>query len=198
MVDFVEQLVPHVNSICLTALGIALNRTGCYIELMIHTPYDKWYAAFEKLVKEGKRGIQRRLSESTGKTPKYINDVFKRRRNASQDLQDQLARALDHTYEEMLKIGAELLGEEKEPFQNYKEIMKLPILERAWAILRQAAEVHEVTGYLSAVGGSKKPKFAQKYLDGEQTEVELYEESLERFAEVVRKIEQAMKEQGIE
>ena len=168
---------------------------------MIFSPYDKWHAAFVDILKSSKRGTQRRLAEATNKAPEYINAIYKGRRNASQDLQDQLARALDYTYEEMLKMGSELLGEEKEPFPNYNEIMKLPILERAWAIMRTAAKHHGLVGHLSSFGDSKRsgnPKFFDRFLAGEQTEEELYEDLLKVFEGVVGRIRQSMKEQGLE
>ncbi len=176
-----------------------MNAAISYINFVKNSAYDKWHTAFVYLVKKEKRGIQTQLAKKTNTSNRHISDVVVGKRGASQPLQEELAKALGRTYEQMLKIGSGIIGEAvEEPFENYNEIMCLPILDRAWAILRQAAEVHGVTGYLSAVGGSKKPKFAEKFLAGEQNEVELYEESLDRFAEVVRKIKQAMKEQGIE
>ena len=156
-------------------------------------PYEKWYAAFRQIVMDSKHGIKKRLSEETGKTAKYIGDIFNGRRNASQNLQDSLSLALGHTYEEMLAIGADILGETKEPFPNYEKIMRLPKLERAWAILREAFTFHGLENYRSAVQSSKNPKFARKFLADEQTEEELWEDCLISAERIKAKVEAAFR-----
>lgn len=178
------------------------NRAICYtLTMEKNTPYDKWHSALVNFIQSQKRGIQKRIAQETKITPKHMNDIYKGRKRASQDLQLVIANAIGQTYEEMLTGGAGLIGKEKEPFPRYNEIMRLPIIERAWAILRQAAEAHDLKGYLSAFGderSGKKPVFMKKFLDGDQTEIELYEESLKTFEGVAQNIMTAMKEQGFD
>lgn len=166
-------------------------------------PSELFKKALKSILKERPRGSQGKLADDAGVGRKHLSDYLGGRAPLSEAKRSLIAEALGYTYEDFLALGRQLLegkpiAEEKEPFPHYNEIMRLPIVERAWAIMRQAAEAHGAVGFLSAFGDPRigdKPKFMKKFLAGEQTEVELYEESLKVFEDIVKSVRKAIKEQ---
>lgn len=154
--------------------------------------YEKWLAALVALLEKEKRGAQARLSREVEVTSKHMNDIVHGRKRASHKLQEAISIALGRSYEDMLRFGGRLLNPEPEPFPDYDRIMLLPLVERAWAIVRKAAEPSGMTSYASALGDkrmhtsrNKIPPPIADFLNGKIAEIELYEFYVDFFGQKV-------------
>ncbi|MBF0121252.1 MAG: helix-turn-helix transcriptional regulator [Desulfobacterales bacterium] len=158
---------------------------------MRYSIYDKWFLAFLKKLKQSERGTQAQIAKRANITPKYLSDITKGRRKASQELQEKLSLALGYSFGELMTMGDSLIEKEVEPFPDYDKIMRLPLKERVWAIVRKAAEKYEVTGFMSAFGDERlrnKHPWVQDYSTGKINEEDIYNFASEFFRERVELI----------
>lgn len=164
----------------------------------MNTPiYDKWLNSFKKVLKAQGYGAQSRLAEKVGKTVKHISDIKVERKRASLELQEEIAKALGYTYQELIALDDPVM--EKEPFQKYGEVMKLPLEERGWAIARIAAEKYGITGFMSFSGGrdaKEKPELIQRFLNGELNEEGFYKEACLFFEAMEERIKAEFAKRG--
>jgi len=159
--------------------------------------YDKWLNSFKKLIATQGRGAQSRLAEKVGKTVKHISDIKVERKRASLELQEEIAKALGYTYQELIALNDPVI--EKEPFSQYNEVMRLPLEERAWAIARVAAETYGITGFMSFAGGrdaKEKPELIERFLKGEFNEEGFYKEACSFFKAMEEKIKAEFAKRG--
>ena len=167
---------------------------------------DIYRLALKAVLKQKKRGTQSALADQLKIPRTTMSDFIRGRQAISEGKREQIANELGYKYEEFLALGRRLSNGEdvdftnkkKEPFPNYEKIMRLPILDRAWAILRAAGEQHGITEYMGSSGADPKPKFARKLMDGEQTEEELYAECYERMRELADQTREALRKMGVD
>ena len=111
--------------------------------------YEKWHAAFLKLLDDSKHGVQNKLAEYCGRTSKYIGDIKLQRADiktgriaqAGPDLQSKIAEFFNMSLDAMITYGGTLINPgEEEAFPFYTEIMRLQKREqRALSIAQSAA-----------------------------------------------------------
>jgi|GEM_PF-2999634 len=123
-------------------------------------------------------GAQKRVSKAAGITPGYFNDILKKRKRATEDTRRKIARALDVTYEELLKSGQRLIEGPSSPVTKkcleHKEFSQ----ERACCIYQHAAsEVGIVDSpfFMAASLARIRPPGWVDYLSREIGDSALYE-----------------------
>ena len=175
----------------------------CKIMETIEKIHEYFDAALRMRLNEMGRGAQKTIALDVGITKSAMSQIAKGKR-AAVKTQEAIAKACGYQYEEFLSLGKALVSGEppkdatSPPFPGYNKIMRLPILDRAWAILRAAGEQHGITEYMASSGANPKPKFAKKFMAGEQTEEELYAECYERMRELADQTREALKKMGVD
>lgn len=161
--------------------------------------------ALRYFLKKKGYGAQTWLAHKTGIGQQYISRIASKKRKGSEEVRRKIAKAAGYKYEEFLDLGRRLSegkGAEEppthaaEPFPDYDKIMSLPLFERAYAIIKKAAEVNKLIGYAEALGDrrtfKKLPPRVADFMDGKITEPQLYEHYVIYFKEKVAWIDEEL------
>jgi hypothetical protein len=162
---------------------------------MTSNAYDHFIAAFERLVSDKGRGVQRRLAEALGIGPVHVNDVLKRRKRASQNLQERIGQFFGLGFEEMLALGRRIIEAEsglgrKLPFAEELSALEKGSMERYLHIYRKACEeagLPELSHIMSRAlnpGSREYEEFRSAKLD----DYELFHRAKEKISRVARLI----------
>jgi transcriptional regulator with XRE-family HTH domain len=123
-------------------------------------------------------GAQKRVAKAARISPSYLNDILKRRRDATEETRRKIARALNSTYDEILAIGRKLDNGVIVPsvkackkYENFSE-------EKACCIYQHAAKelgIRESWFFTADSLKRIRPPGWLDYLGREIDEVTLYE-----------------------
>ena len=163
--------------------------------------YDRFLACFQRLIDDLPHGAQARLADTVGTSKNYINDIYRGRRRAGQDLQEKIAAALGKDLGEMLYEGGQILqkrqdaiddaqSEEPLPFQD--ELEKIPERDKETRLAFIYEKAKEACGIKSrsmffATGTLFRAPFlgGEEYLRGEYSARQAYDLAVAALTELM-------------
>ncbi len=173
----------------------------------VETLYSYFFKALEHVVAQKGYGGKTEIAIDAGISNALVSQILspKSKKKASLKTQKAIAKACGYKYEEFLALGRRLLkgkGAEEppsrppEPFPDYDKIMRLPLFDRAYAIVKKAAEANKIMQFHSALGDRRTwkrlPRPVADFMDGKITELELYEHYVEFFRQRIARLEEAL------